>query len=411
LTDGAAGSPGLEQPDPFRRIVWSLAGAETIIWAGLFYSFPALLLAWERDLGWSKTELAGAFTLALIVSAFMAPVVGRLIDQGFGRLIFVSSALGGALLLVALSTVTQMWQFYAVWFLIGLMMAGALYEPCFAILTRSMGTRARRAITVVTLIAGFAGTVSFPSAHLLVSLGGWRIAVIVFAIVIAVFAVPLVWFGCTCAAKHGRLHAPRTSPRSIDVLPLLRTPTFWLLAVGFAAIALNHAALITHLLPLLDERGAHPQTAVLVASMMGPMQVAGRLAMLAAEKHVSVMGITVACFVCTMLAALALLGATSVPLLLVVFVLLQGAGYGVTSIVRPVVTAQLLGRDNFGVVSGLLAVPFLGAGALAPTLAALIWGIGGYDLVIWLVAGSTLLGLTSFLSAVAANRVARRGAQ
>jgi hypothetical protein len=40
---------------PFRQIVWPLAIAETIVWAAMFYSFPALILVWERDLGWSKT--------------------------------------------------------------------------------------------------------------------------------------------------------------------------------------------------------------------------------------------------------------------------------------------------------------------------------------------------------------------
>ena len=66
----------------FRRVVWPLAIAETIIWATLYYLFPALLLEWEQDLGWSKTELAGAFTMALVVTALLAPFVGRLIDHG-----------------------------------------------------------------------------------------------------------------------------------------------------------------------------------------------------------------------------------------------------------------------------------------------------------------------------------------
>ena len=72
----------------FRRIVWPLAVAETLVWAALYYLFPALLLEWERDLGWSKTELAGALTLALVISALLGPVTGRLIDRGFGRVVF-----------------------------------------------------------------------------------------------------------------------------------------------------------------------------------------------------------------------------------------------------------------------------------------------------------------------------------
>jgi MFS family permease len=134
--------------DPFRRIVWPLAIAQIFVWAAMYYLFPALLLEWEGEIGWSKTELSGAFTMALVVSAALAPVVGRIIDRGFGSRIFTGSAVLGALLLALLSMVTKLWQFYTVWILIGIAMSGGLYEACFAILTRVMGTRAKQAITL-----------------------------------------------------------------------------------------------------------------------------------------------------------------------------------------------------------------------------------------------------------------------
>ena len=68
-----------------QRSIWYLAIAETLVWAGMFYSFPALILQWENDLGWSKTEISATFTTALIVSALTAPLAGRLIDLGYGR--------------------------------------------------------------------------------------------------------------------------------------------------------------------------------------------------------------------------------------------------------------------------------------------------------------------------------------
>jgi len=88
--------------------VWPLAIAETIVWAAMFYSFPALILEWERSLGWSKTELSGAFTLSLVTSAVLAPVVGRLIDRGLGRYVYTGCALLGAVLLALLSRVTEL---------------------------------------------------------------------------------------------------------------------------------------------------------------------------------------------------------------------------------------------------------------------------------------------------------------
>ena len=139
----------------FRRIVWPLAIAETLVWAALYYSFPALLLEWERDLGWSKTELSGALTLAMVTSSLLGPMIGRLIDRGFGRVIFSGSAAVGAILLACLSQVEYLWQFYCVWFGIGVAMAGTLYDACFSVLTHTLGDQARRAITIVTLVAGF----------------------------------------------------------------------------------------------------------------------------------------------------------------------------------------------------------------------------------------------------------------
>lgn len=385
--------------DSFRRIVWPLAIAEIIVWAALFYSFPALLLEWERDLGWSKTELSGAFTLALGVSALFAPVAGRFIDRGWGRQTLTTSALLGAGALAALSTVTTLWQFYLVWMVIGAAMAGVLYDPCFAFLTRVMGSRSKQAITLVTLIAGFAGTVSFPGTHALLAVTDWRGAVLVLSVVTLLIAVPLIWSGCQAARDQEKHHAHAPSHHTAETLHIVRRATFWLLALSFAMIALGHGLVLTHLLPLLDDKGVSADTAVLTASMIGPMQVAGRLAMMAAERHVSMLVIATACFVGMAIAAASLLGAGVVPILLVTFVLFHGAGYGVTSIVRPVITADLLGRKNFGMVAGLLAIPFLAAAAASPTVAALTWEIGGYNLVIWVAISGASIGLLALFGA------------
>ena len=386
--------------DPFRRIVWPLAIAQIFMWAGMFYLFPALLLVWERDLGWSKTELSGAFTLALVVSAVLAPGVGRIIDRGFGSRLFTGSAILGSLGLVLLSMITKLWQFYAVWIVIGMAMSGGLYEACFAILTRVMGTRAKQAITMVTLIAGFAGTLAFPGTHALVGIFGWRLTVLTFAAAMILIATPLIRSGCRFSERHAETHTAIAGYEAPETIGVFRSTRFWLLAVAYTAIALDHGVLLTHLLPLLSDRGIQSQTAVLAASMMGPMQVAGRLAMIAVGNRVSTLGISIVAYIAMAIAALFLLGSGTVPVFLAVFILLQGAGFGVMSIMRPVMTAELFGRNNFGIISGSLAVPYLGAAAAAPTIAALIYGVGGYDLVILFASGASVLGLVSLLAAV-----------
>ena len=70
-----------------------LAVAQTILWAGLYYLFPALFARWELNLGFSKTAIASAFTSALIISSLLAPLVGNLIDKGHGQKILIGSSI------------------------------------------------------------------------------------------------------------------------------------------------------------------------------------------------------------------------------------------------------------------------------------------------------------------------------
>ena len=162
--------------------------------------------------------------------------------------------------------------------------------------------------------------------------------------------------------------------------------------------------LITHMLPILTDRGMGGEAAAIAAAMIGPMQVSGRLAMMAVEKHLSTIKVCGLTFVFMTIASLALMGAGNVTVLIVVFVILQGAGYGVTSIVRPVVTADILGRENFGTVSGTLSVAPMGAFAAAPIVAAVFWAWGGYDLVIGIAFVTCLIGAAALTLAVRSQR-------
>ena len=387
--------------------VAAVAFGQTLVWAGMFYSFPALLPHWERSLGWSKTALSGAFTLALLLSAAAAPLAGRLIDRGHGALLLGTSALAGALFLLALSQADSLRLFYLLWMGLGLAMAGALYEPCFAHLTHLLGAGARGPITTVTLVAGFAGTLSFPASHLLAEAFGWRGAVIGLALLAGLAGAPLLWWGARlrgdAEAPSGEVPAPPAGAPGTA----LRSPIFWLLAMAFAATALHHGMLISHFLPLAGERGVGAGAAVLAAALIGPMQVAGRAAMRAAQARVSMAGFCLISFSFLALASGALWLVAVLPLLVFVFVALQGSGYGVTSITRPVITLEYLGRRGFGAISGAQAAAYMGATALAPMAAALLFELGGYDLVIATCMALALLGLSCFGVAMRAHAAAR----
>lgn len=233
--------------------VLCLAFGETIVWAGFYYLFPALLLRWEADAGWSKTWLTAAFAAAIIVSAIVSPMAGRLIDRGHGPLVMGGSALAGAILLALLPFADTLPGFTLLWLGIGAAMGGCLYEPCFALVTRALGADARPAITRVTLVAGFAGTLSFPLNHVMAETAGWQGAVWLFAALVGCLGVPLIVLGARAleasaglaSEAHGHggpgeatasptVAAPAlaTTASSAPAPALLRRPLFWYLAAG-----------------------------------------------------------------------------------------------------------------------------------------------------------------------------------
>jgi len=393
------------------RPIWYLAIAETLVWAGMFYSFPALIARWEATLPWSKTEISGAFTAALILSALFAPTAGRLIDQGYGRAVLTGSAIIGGITIGLVGVVDSIIAFYACWLVLGVAMAGCLYEPCFAYVTRIRGDRAKQSITLITLFAGLAGTVSFPTANLVAEAASWRMSAFTFAGLILLVAVPLFYAATgEGGVVRGADRAAAKAESRASLRGAMKRPTFWLLFFAFTSIAIAQGLVITHLLPLLAEREVPTAIAVLAASLIGPMQVTGRIVMMMAERFVSMTVVAVICFVFMLAAATALFFAGASPFLVFVFVVLHGSGYGVTSIVRPVVTAGLLGRVGFGSISGMMAVGFVGGMAVSPVLAAQIWTVGGYDLVLETAFGVVALGFVAYLLALASVKRAAAAA-
>jgi len=394
------------------RGVWMLAAGQTLVWVSLYYSFAALLFTWEQDLGWSKADLTLGITLAVLVSALVTPLAGLVIDRGGGRLLLGGSALLGALALALLAAAESPLTFTLLWLVVGVAQGACLYEPCFSFVTKVMAGAARKAITRIALIAGFAGPIAFMSGALLAELLGWRGAVLVYAAVAAGLGAPLLYIGAGWverAAVPGVAES-RQAARAADRAALhaaLRRPAFWLIGLAFPLMSVNHGMLLNHVVPLLVERGLTEALAVAAASLIGPMQVAGRVLMILGERRFAAYWLVAISFLGVFLAAWLLLAAGLSPLLAFAFAAVQGASYGVISILRPVIVAEFLGRRAFGVISGWLAVPYLLGFAAAPFLAALLWEaplLGqGYDTVILAAAALATAGAL----AIAALRLTR----
>jgi predicted MFS family arabinose efflux permease len=182
---------------------------------------------------------------------------------------------------------------------------------------------------------------------------------------------------------------------------MVMTRKFLLLATAFSANMLAFSALSIHLIPLLFERGFAMSDAVWLAAIVGPMQVAGRIAEYTVGARFRATQIAMIAFIFLPVALIVLHFAGLQWSLVLVFVTLYGASNGVMTIVRGIIPAELFGRERYGAVNGALAAPVLASRALGPLAAAVIWSAaGGYEAVIWTLAVVGLLSAVSFLLAV-----------
>lgn len=390
--------------------ITALGIAQICSWGTLFYGFPLIAEAMRADLGWSKPVLYGAATLGVVLASLAAYPVGAAIDRGRGRTLMSGASVLAGLLLLAWSQVEEVAAFYVVLAGLGMLQAATLYEPAFAVVARRVGPlRARGGITTLTLWGGFASTVFIPIIQLLIETQGWRGALIVMAAVNGLLCAAL-YFAAINPARDAPapVHEDGSAPLSgrHAVAAAMRRPSYWGLMLAWVSYSAAVSALIYHLYPLLLERGLDAAGVVMVMTVIGPAQVAGRIAIrvLAPGAPVRLIGSAVVAVFPLAIAALAF----APPSVLVIGAIaaLYGAANGMITIVRGLAVPEMVSREAYGAVNGSLIGPMNLMRAGAPLAAALLWqASGGYGAVLVAVfVGALVLCLGFWFAALKAPR-------
>ncbi|MGE0725566.1 MAG: MFS transporter [Alphaproteobacteria bacterium] len=403
IAEAATGSG--RQPVGRGWFITGLGIGQIASWGSLYYSFPLIAEAMGGELGYGKAELYGATTIGMLISALAAYPIGTAIDRGRGRAIMTLGSIAGGLLLLGWALLDSIVAFYVILAGIGLIQAMTLYEPAFAVVARRFGSDSRRGITALTLWGGFASTVFVPLIQFLLDRVGWRDTLIVLALVNLVLCAGV--YAWVIDPRADIAQAPKRgdgSDAGHDVVRwAMRQPAFWGLALAFTAYFFGFSALTFHLYPILIERGLDTTAVVGVIAIIGPAQVAGRMLIwvFGSNAPVRLIGIATAAAFPISVGILWLAPPTLVAL--AAFAVIQGMANGVMTIVRGLCVPEMLTRESYGAVNGALALPGTAARALAPVLAAVLWGIGGgsYELVLLLAFVLTLVALASMLFAAA----------
>jgi len=261
-------------------IVAAVSITETVTWGIIYYGFPVFLRPMERDLGASRVAITAAFSVGLGVAALAALPVGRWIDRHGGRALMTLGSCLATLLTFAWARVESLPALYGVWFLMGLAMVATLYEPAFAVVVSWFVRGRDRALLTVTLVAGFASTIFMPIEAWLLVRVGWRSALTILAVVLAVVTIPIhalvLRRGAAAVVTPATGGPPGPGP-GMTLREAARTVVFWVLCGAFFVGNFATAAVSVHLIPYLVDGGYSPTFAAAVIGWTGAMQVPGRL--------------------------------------------------------------------------------------------------------------------------------------
>ncbi|WP_193046695.1 MFS transporter [Mycolicibacterium baixiangningiae] len=363
-------------PSAAHRLRWvlvTLCITEITSWGVLYYAFTVLSEQISADTGWSAPAVTAAFSAGLVTSAVMGIPVGRWLDRIGPRWIMTAGSVLGVVSVLAVVAAPNFGWFVAAWVLAGIAMSAVFYAPAFAALTRFFGTDAVRALTVLTLVAGFASTVFAPLTAALSAQMGWRHTYLILAAVMAAVTIPAHLFGLrrpwpSMPTKH-EVEAPTRTVRSGPFLALM---------AAFALAGLASYAVIANLVPLMTQRGISTGAAAVALGLGGAGQVLGRLGYQTLVRRVGVVPRTVI-VMAGVAVSTALLGAFSAYAALVAVAIGAGVMRGIMTLLQATAVTERWGSTHYGHLSGFLSAPVMIATAVGPFVgAALASVLGGY---------------------------------
>jgi hypothetical protein len=375
-----------------RVVITALGMVQILAWGTSFYIPAVFAEPIVKDTGWSLGWVVGGTSIGLLVAGLISPQVGKVIDVHGGRPVLLASSLFYAAGLAGIGLAPALPVYLFAWVLLGIGMGTGLYDAVFAALGRLYGSGARGPITNLTLFGGFASTVCWPLSAFMIEHAGWRNACFVYAALHLLVALPLQMAVIRRAPKP--VAAPVTPSDDAQPAPPARIANesmiFALLALVLSLAAGIGSIVVVHLLIFLQARGVDFATAVFLGTLFGPAQVGARVVerLFGARYH----PIWTMIGSCTLMAAGLLLLAGRFPILLLV-ILLYGAGYGISWIGRGTLPLALFGPIRFPRLMGKLAFPSLIVQALAPSAGALLIEASGADATIGVLTALALINV------------------
>jgi len=396
--DKTSKRPPLSLPFYYGWLVISLCFLTTLTSAGVRSSPSVLIHPLEAEFGWSRTLIASAVSMNLLLFGIAAPITGFLIDRVGPRKVMMGSL---TLLILGVSgtmVMTQFWQFFLVWGVIVGVGAGGVGS----VLTATVGNRwfvAKRGLVLGILgSASSTGQIIFlPLFMAMITYAGWRLGSMAL-IVVAIILLPLIFlfmrddpsevglepYGASdpTAATAGTtsLRGMSAKNATITAKEITGQPTFWLLAGSFFVCGGTANGLIgTHLIPHEIEIGIPQIAAASLLGIMGGLNMVGTIFSGWMVDRVRPQRWLALVFVLRGVSLL-LLPFVKTFSGLVFFAIIYGLDWFATVPPTMTITADTFGKQNVGKVYGWIFMSHqIGAAIMASTAGALRTWMGDYQ--------------------------------
>jgi len=341
----------------------------------LFYGLPFFYDFWVKDFGWSRAMVTSGNAFARIFISMFGFIAGWLIDRFGPRRMMLYGILMGGMSLVALSTMSSLWQFYLFNLLgvIGYMCGGPLPNQ---VLTSRWFDRSRgRAMSIAYLGIGFGGMLVPQISKWLNLKFGWHFALMILGILMIVIAIPVAWFVKDKPAMYIDENAGEDPKAQFKII--LKSRAFYLLMIGsmcsIGAVSgtSQHLKLFFSLdLGYTQSQAANLISLVLFSSIIGRLLM-GWLADRFPKKFVMILIYTL------VTGSIPLLYFSGSPGIIFLFAFIFGIGLGGDYMIIPLMAADLFGVRVMGRVMGIILTADALSDALSPILVGWLRDHGG----------------------------------
>ena len=363
---------------------------------GIWYSYSVILVALLAEFGWSRSVLAGAFSVFTLVHGGMGPIVGALGDRVKPlRMIAFGGAMLGVSLWVDSFISTPLHLFLGFGVLTAVAVATCGWVPALVQVQRDFQDRIGLAIGIVSSGVGVGMLLVVPLCQLLIDAWGWRVAYRVIGVLCVLWIVPSsLWLLRTAqtpaAAKVAAPRPGQSAAHSMTLGEAARTAPFWLMLIVFFLGNTCAQTLHVHQVAYLVDHGVAAIAAAMVVGVVGAASIVGKtgggwLSDRFERELIYATGIGI------MLAAIVVLLALGTPpstWAIYAYAVLLGMGYSVTAALVPAMVSDRFSGPHFGSIVGVGLMGSAVGSAAGPWMAGFLFDLTGSYLLAFLIAGA-----------------------